>query len=323
MRAHRPPGRRERRRLHARGHRHDPRARRRRCRGGHCRVGALPRRVHPARGSRRRRAARVVTAPASGHPGHHDEQGRPADSAGQAWQGKSIPSHGFSGDTGAADDALLAALAAAHATPGDDAEVAVMEHTAGARWLVPVVAVAAEVDESGPHAVDTRSDMAAVTLTSPDGSRALPMFTSLESLAAWDPGARPVPVRAAAAAQAAISEECHVLLVDVASSHATVLRPSMLWALAQERAWQPSHRDAHVAAAVRAAVETEPQVVAHRLEAGEPVGAGVLRVVLALEPGLDAEQVGAIATRIGERIATDGETRARIDALTFALEAAR
>ncbi len=267
-----------------------------------------------------------MTAPASGHAGqsgHHDGQGRPADSAGQAWQGKSIPSHGFSGDAGAADDALLAALAAAHESPGDDAEVAVMEHTAQARWLVPVVAVAAEVDESGPHTVDTRSDMAAVTLTSPDGSRALPMFTSLESLAAWDPTARPVPVRAAAAAQAAISEECQVLVVDVASSHALVLRPSMLWALAQERAWEPSHRDPHVAAAVRAAVESEPQVSAHRVEAGEPVGAGVLRVVLALEPGLDADQVGAIATRIGERIATDGETRARIDALTFALEAAR
>ena len=262
----------------------------------------------------------TTPTPASGR---HDAHGRPADSAGQAWEGKSIPSHGFSGDTGAADAGLVEALAAAHAAPGDDAETVVMERAAQARWLVPVVAVAAEVDDSGPHAVDTRSDMAAVTLTSPDGSRALPVFTSLESLAAWDPSARPVPVRAAAAAQAAISEECHVLLVDVASSHATVLRPSMLWALAQERAWEPSHRDAHVAAAVRAAVESEPLVTGHRLEAGEPAGAGVLRVVLTLEPGLDADLVSAIATRIGERIATDGETRARIDALTFALEAAR
>ncbi|WP_374968813.1 SseB family protein [Terrabacter sp. BE26] len=256
-------------------------------------------------------------------PGHHDDQGRPADSAGQAWEGKTIPSHGFAGDTGEADPGLVAALVAAHETPADDAELAVMERVAQARWLVPVVAVATEVDESGPHAADTRSDMAAVTLTSPDGSRALPMFSSLESLAAWDPSARPVPVRAAAAAQAAIGEECQVLLVDVASPHAMVLRPSMLWALAQERAWEPSHRDAHVADAVRRAVEPESDVTAHRLEPGEPAGAGVLRVVLALGPGLDAEQVGAIATRIGERIATDGETRARIDALTFALEAAR
>lgn len=259
----------------------------------------------------------------SATPAHHDDRGRPADSAGQAWEGKTIPSHGFAGDTGGADPALLAALQAAHEAPGAEAELAVMGHVAQARWLVPVVAVAAEVDESGEHAVDTRSDMAAVTLTAPDGSRALPMFTSLESLAAWDPTARPVPVPAAAAAQAAISEECHVLLVDVASPQAMVLRPSMLWALAQERAWEPSHRDAHVEEAVRRAVEPESDVLAHRLEGGEPAGAGVLRVVLSLRPGLDADQVGAVATRIGERIATDGETRARIDALTFALEAAR
>ncbi|GAB3874739.1 SseB family protein [Terrabacter terrigena] len=255
--------------------------------------------------------------------GHVDGQGRPADSAGQAWEGKSIPSHGFSGDDGSGDAGLLAALQAAMTTPGDDAESRLMASVAGSRWLVPVVTVATEVDESGEHAVDTRSDMAAVTLTSPDGSRALPMFTSLESLAAWDPSARPVPVRAAAAAQAAISEECHVLLVDVASPHATVLRPSMLWALAQGRPWQPSHLDGHVAAAVSRAVADEPHVTSHRLEGGEPAGAGVLRVVLVLRPGLEADDVSAIATRIGERIATDGETRARIDALTFALETAR
>src|SRR3954469_13146919 len=156
----------------------------------------------------------IASTPASGH---HDEEGRPADSAGQAWAGKSIPSHGYAGDTGVADAALVEALAALRDSPGEDTELAVMAYAARARWLVPVVAVAAEVDDSGPHTVDTRSDMAAVTLTSPDGSRALPMFTSLESLAAWDPSARPVPVRAAAAAQAAISEECQVLVVDVAS----------------------------------------------------------------------------------------------------------
>ncbi len=247
----------------------------------------------------------------------------PADSAGQAWAGKAIPSHGFAGDSGEADAALLAALRVVGELPSPEAEQAVMEHVARVRWLVPVVAVAAEVDESGDSGypvVETRTDMATVTLTAPDGSRALPMFTSLASLAAWDAAARPVPVRAAAAAQAAISDECSVLLVDVGSEHATVLRPSMLWALAQERSWAPSHHDAHVASAVASAVRPERAVVEHRLEPGEPAGAGVLRVVLLLPAGLDGDAVGALATRIGERIATDGETRARIDALTFALE---
>ena len=47
-------------------------------------------------------------------PGHHDEQGRPPTPPVRRGQGKSIPSHGFSGDTGAADADLVAALAAAH-----------------------------------------------------------------------------------------------------------------------------------------------------------------------------------------------------------------
>lgn len=257
----------------------------------------------------------------TGHP-HADEHGRPADSAGQAWAGKTIPSTGFEGDTGEADPVLAAALTACRDAPTPDNETALLARVAASRWLVPVVAVAAEVDTSGSHTVETRSDMAAVTLTAPNGSRGLPMFSSTATLAEWDPAARPVPVRAAAAAQSAIAEGCDVLLVDVASEHAVVLRPSMLWALAQERPWQPAHRDEHVARAVEVALRDEPEVLGHRLEEGEPPGAGALRVVLVLRPGLERQQVGAIATRVGERIATDGETRARIDALTFALESA-
>lgn len=255
-------------------------------------------------------------------PAHVDDHGRPSDSAGQAWSGKTIPSTGFEGDTGELDPAVAAALEAVRRDATPEAETELLAVVAASRWLVPVVAVAAEVDTSGEHAVETRADMAAVTLTAPNGSRGLPMFSSIATLAEWDPQARPVPVRAAAAAQSAISEGCDVLLVDVASEHAAVLRPSMLWALAQERPWLPAHRDEHVARAVAAAVREEADVLGHRLEAGEPAGVGALRVVLVLRPGLDRQEVSAIATQVGERIATDGETRARIDALSFALESA-
>ena len=46
---------------------------------------------------------------------------------------------------------------------------------------------------------------------------------------------------------------------------------------------------------------------------------GVLVVELTLAPGLATDQVQALATRVGERLATDGELRARIDGLTFRL----
>lgn len=254
--------------------------------------------------------------------GHVDDEGRPSDSAGQAWAGKTIPSTGFEGDTGGMDPAVGAALEANRVAPTADTEAELVACVAAGRWLVPVVAVPTEVDTSGEHAVDTRSDMAAVTLTAPNGSRGLPMFTSIAALVEWDPDARPVPVRAAAAAQSAIAEGCDVLLVDVASDHAAVLRPSMLWALAQEREWLPAHRDPHVTKAVEDAVHGEADVLDHRVEAGEPAGSGALRVVLVLRAGLGRDEVGALATRVGERIATDGEARARIDALAFALESA-
>ena len=47
----------------------------------------------------------------------------------------------------------------------------------------------------------------------------------------------------------------------------------------------------------------------------------MLRVVLGLPAGLPGDVVEALATRVGERLATDGEFRARVDELTFAVEA--
>jgi hypothetical protein len=184
------------------------------------------------------------------------------------------------------------------------------------------VAAPTEVDDSGDLAVEKSTDMAVVTLTAPDGQRALPVFSSVESLAGWDPAARPVPVTSALAAQAAVQERCDLMLLDLGTSGSVVLRPSMVWALAQQREWLPAHEDPFVAQALARVAQDEPDVVAWAGEAGEPAGAGVLRVVLTLRSGLDATQVQALATRIGERIATDGETRARIDGLAFAIRQA-
>ncbi|MBM6399363.1 SseB family protein [Phycicoccus sonneratiae] len=240
--------------------------------------------------------------------GAHD----PADSAGTPWQHRELSPSGFETDTGAADPALLAVLA-------DDAtdDTALMRAVEAARLLVPVVAEPTGVDDSGAHAVETGVDMAAVTLVAPDGRRALPVFSGTDALAAWDAAARPVPVTPARAAQAAVSEGCDVLVVDVAGPVTRVLRPSMLWALAQERAWQPAHTDPFVVRSLAAAVADEPDVRAHSVEEGTPAGEGVLGVVLTLTPGLDPEQVRAVATRVGERLATDGELRARVDGLAF------
>jgi hypothetical protein len=159
--------------------------------------------------------------------------------------------------------------------------------------------------------------MAAVTLVAPDGRRALPVFSGLDALRAWDPQARPVPVTSARAGQAAVTEGCDVVVVDVAGPATRVLRSSMVWALAQDREWLPAHTDPFVLRGVADAVAGEPAVEDHEVDEGDPPGEGVLRLVLRLRPGLDAAEVRAVATGIGERLATDGELRARIDGVSF------
>lgn len=252
--------------------------------------------------------------------GHDPAAG--TDTGGTPWAGRQLTSTGFDGDTGAADEALLETMAAvAAADPGEvfDAETWLVENVSAARLLVPVVAVAGETTEVDGRTADATSDMAAVTLVSPDGQRALPAFTSLRALAAWDATARPVPVTAQRAAQAAVQEGCHTIVLDVGSSTTGLLRGSMVWALAMGRPWVPPHRDPQVRQGVEAAVAPEPDIVRVSL-AGGPGGA--LRLDLALRSGLSPSELQVLTQRVGERIALDGEVRARIDALAFSVSGA-
>jgi len=237
-----------------------------------------------------------------------------------SWSGRELTSTGFDGDLGAADGDLLVALADPHD------EAALMRAVARARLLVPVVAVPGLVErQDDPMAeqltLRDATDMAVMTLTAPDGQRAFPVFSSVATLAAWDMTARPSPVSSSRAAQGAVAEGCDVLLLDCGSAHELILRPSMVWALAQQRDWLPAHADPFVAQALSRAANDETDVLGCIGE-GDPAGAGSLRVVLSLRPGLDDQAVQAIATRIAERVATDGEARARIDALSFTIRLA-
>jgi hypothetical protein len=129
-------------------------------------------------------------------------------------------------DTGAADERLATALAsfARRESSYADALVVLTE----SRLLVPVVALLGEVDESG---ADKTSDMATVLLTGADGRQALLAFTSLETMAAWQPDARPVAVPASDAAKAALQEEAAALLVDVAGPVTFVVEGEDLYGL--------------------------------------------------------------------------------------------
>ncbi len=129
-------------------------------------------------------------------------------------EGARIPDPGFPADAGAADPRLAQALAAYHAG-GPYADVLALLQNA--RLLVPVVALLGEA-EVGPDGLarDTSSDMATVLVSRPDGRRGLLAFTALATMARWDPEARPVPVTAQRAAQAAVQDGAEALVVDLA-----------------------------------------------------------------------------------------------------------
>jgi SseB protein N-terminal domain len=108
-------------------------------------------------------------------------------------------------DHGAADPLLAQAL-----TAGD--VVAIREALMAARVLVPIVAM--PVDASAPES--DGAQMAVPRLIGSDGRQALPVFTSQDSLRAWRPDARPVPMPGEQAIVAAIGEGYDVVVLDVA-----------------------------------------------------------------------------------------------------------
>ena len=155
----------------------------------------------------------------------------------QRFEGVRVPAPGFPDDTGAVPLHVAAALAAYDADRSRSVDA--LNAVAGARLLVPVVAVVTGVgevehDEAG-LASEKSSDMAAVLLTGADGRLALLAFTGTEPLARWRADARPVPVTARQAARAAVQEEAAALLVDVAGPVPFVVEGPTLHALAAPR----------------------------------------------------------------------------------------
>jgi hypothetical protein len=150
---------------------------------------------------------------------------------------RSIPDPGFRGDDGAVAPGVASALAAydrAGETEAPARHLAALATLQDARLLVPVVAVLGEVelDDQG-LAHDKTSDMAAVLMTGRDGRAALLAFTGTTTLDRWDPAARPVPVTAHQAAQAALQDGAAALVLDVAGPVMFVVEGEPLRSLAR------------------------------------------------------------------------------------------
>jgi SseB protein N-terminal domain len=224
----------------------------------------------------------------------------------------------FHDDDGSADPRAAATLAAFGSGLGS--EHAALTALASARLLVPIVAApppTAGHDQPGDSgagpapaaAADHGAEMSLPTLIGRDGRAAIPAFTSLDTLARWDPMARPVPALAGSVWRAAVDSSSAVV-VDVAGPVPLAIEGARLAALADGRPVPPPHQDPDVLAAVRAAVSGEPAIAGLRLAPGtgpaadsgpgDDADAGSdLQLELTLADGCAAAAGEAAARRLG------------------------
>lgn len=218
---------------------------------------------------------------------------------------KNIPDAEFPDDDGSADDGLARALAAWDRDRANEPHL--LRALAGARLLVPVVAVLGEA-EVGPDGLrrEKTSDMAVPTLTAPDGRRALPVFTSTAALARWRPDARPVAVRLPQVLSAAAQEGAGTVVLDLAGPVTYPLTGAALRTLAGADAAPPVTEDPTVTGTLRTVLAGEPTVRSARLLPGTTTD-GTLAITL--EPD---SQVRAVVARLAEALARDEVLRSRL-----------
>ena len=254
-------------------------------------------------------------------PAHFREKSALTDTAGVTWEGRDYTVSPFPGDDGSIPAPLADALAA-HRAGQDPHRQQLVAALGSARVLVPIMAVATETGTTA-HGLtgDNGADMAMVSITAADGTAVLPLFTSVTALSAWRSDARPVPVVAPQAAQAAVQEGCTALLLDPATpaeEGGPVLLPrSVLWALAQGRDWLPPHEDPELARALeRIGQEAAAEVQSLTARAGD---SAEVDLHVQLRPGLTAEQVRAVVDAVTARLGTEEIVAERISSLRLVL----
>lgn len=244
------------------------------------------------------------------------------------------PGSPFAGDDGSADPEVATLLA--QYARGEADLAAVVAAIGSRRVLVPVLAellVGETVQRRVPgrdghegHSADLHVDKEAaagvVAIEAPDGRRALPIFTSVAAMRAWQPQARPVPVTAERAALSAVSEDWSLLVLDPAGPVTVVLPRPAVWALARGQQWTPAvHRgvvDAAVADAIHAAVAKVAQVIT--VECG-PGSTSEIAIRLGIEAGLDGAALQWVIGQVNAALAASETLGERVDGLELRVSA--
>ena len=194
------------------------------------------------------------------------------------------------GDTGGADPAVAAVLAAY--AEGAAAEHAVLTAVAASRLLVPVVAVLTEAEADG---TEKETEMALPTLIGNDGRKAVIAFTGTDTVRRWRADARPVPVPAARLWAAVAAEQADAVVIDVAGPVPLVIEGARLRALAGGEPPPFPHEDPDIRAQVAAVTDD------FALEPGGP-DADLTVIVKPTDLAAARAAAEAIAARLAPRL---------------------
>lgn len=254
--------------------------------------------------------------------GHdHINPDRFADSAGVPWQGRHFEPNPHSSDDGSADPLLLSEIARFHA-----AEVGierVVSQLAKSRVLIPLVA---DLGESAAGAyqqkVDKSADLSIVSVSTPDNQVAIPVFSSVSAMSAWNPKARPVPVDMPRVCLAAVQEKANRVILDPSSPTEFALRRPAIWAIAQQLEWSAPHANDDVKTAFAEGVNGEAAILNWAIY-GEDVRSRLVApevtVLLKIQDGLSTQEIDDLIKRVSQKWAASSVIADKVDSMQLKL----
>lgn len=253
--------------------------------------------------------------------------GGDADSAGFPWAGRTFDHHetAFAGDDGAVPAEYAAAIRDVRTRAGDREALAgaianAILALSRSRVLIPLLAEAGDVGLAPDgRLIDKTQELSIVTVGAPDGRRVMPVFSSVDTMRAWNAEARPIPVPGPQAAIAAAQEGTDLIIVDPGSPELEFgVRRTQLEAVALGRRVSPAWADPVVLAAFRDSLAGDARLMGIELEPGDPESrllAPEATVVLRVAPGLDRTGLAGMLAEIQDRWAADGVIAARVDSM--------
>ncbi|MFN8170015.1 MAG: SseB family protein [Candidatus Nanopelagicales bacterium] len=214
--------------------------------------------------------------------------------------GVTVPDPAFADDDGSADPVLAEVLA--NRADGAASDRDLVHAMLGRRLMVPLVAVLDEVEEPQADGLAREKDshMASVSLIGADGRAALLAFTSVRSMAAWDPAARGIPASASTVARAAVEDGAAAVLLDLAGPARATITGRALEVLAGGEPWPPPYDDPLVQDAVAQVLSGLEGVSDYEVLQGE--GGADLTVLVRAD---DDDQVAEVAAAVAQALAED------------------